>query len=1074
MSTLFSDLAPNTIALALLLVTSGFLLLVVGLSRLVFLRMSLRNMVRRPSQTVILLCGLMLSTVFITASLGLSDSFTASENMYRLAQLGQVDEAVSGHFSVDQFAAASARLKQQAGVRATAGVLLLRHGADVTNVRTSLTQTRLDVYGLPPAFDQVYGPVTDQQGHIVHFADLRADEIMVSATVAKIMDVRPGDTLSIQTEIGPLTSKVSHILSTDVVVTSGELLSNAPFPEILLPLATFQQMYEQGLHQPIAPNVLCISNMTQGSSQAILNLLQQIFQVAPLDPRIHIPGTTQFDTTQIHPLRSAIVGALNEVPFTSGLALDNSPAGREYALLLPAFTWLLIGAGMVFLILLCLLLAAERKVELGISRALGLQRQHLVQLFLLEACGYGVLAALLGVPLGVGAVALELWALGHLPTVNLGPDVIASSAFHVPLYLQVSWQSLLSAGCLSVLATAGVACLAAFWISRLNIVTAIRNLDDFTAVRSSLSGLLRALWQKPRDASGHPLPENLAWRFTHSLGAVGKLFWGLFQRGPLCLLCGLALLVSGQVWMHEVGIVLLLTSGGLLAAWATQGLRTESLWQALFQRLGWSWIGVSWVVYGMQVGSNALFSALVSLPNTTFDSTTVGQGPILLSLLLQIGGCVILVMTNLDLLAALLSFVLKRSRSLAPLSRMSVAYPLTFRFRARVTVTLLSSISFLIMLLLTNNLGQAQQGQVQVTSGNFQLEVQLTPDEQHQLGAAIQHVPSTLPQDIAAVSQMRLLYDPVNQDGTAPLPVRLYVPGQPVQQTGTAPLSGPLVVDDTFFNVSTMPLFASAQGYASARQVWDAVKNQPGDAVMRYDNSLRGLPTSNGFAPFSVDVPESSARSAPYHRLTIIGLLPADVHWSNILLSTRTASQITPHPSSFTTYYYLQLQPEVQTNVAISHLEQVLHTGRYGMQFVSLDAADANMLTADLTLFLVGYLASGLLFGALSISVIVSRAVVERRQQIGMLRALGFTRTRILGVFVVESSFVITVGLATGTSLAVWLAAHIARQLYQNFPFPLETVALIFLGSYLIAVVCIALPARRASRIPPAEALRYE
>ncbi|MDQ2717383.1 MAG: FtsX-like permease family protein, partial [Chloroflexota bacterium] len=1031
-------------------------------------------MVRRPGQTVILLCGLLLSTIFITASLGLNDSFTNSEKTYRLEQLGQVDEAVSGPFSIDQFAQADARLKQQPDVQTTAGILLLRHSADVTNERTLLTQTRFDIYGLPPAFDQVYGPVTDQQGHRAHFADLRADDIMVSATVAKIMDVRPGDTLSIQTEVGSLTSKVSHILSTDVVVTSGELLSSAPYPEILLPLATFQQLYEQGLHQPIAPNVLCIRNTAQGSSQVILNLLQHIFQVAPLDPRTHIPGTTQFDSVQIHPLRSVIVGALAGQPFTSGRALDNSPAGREYELLLPAFTWLLVGAGMLLLVLLCLLLAAERRSELGISRALGLQRQHLVQIFLMEACGYGVMAALPGVPLGVGAVALELWALGQLPTVNLGPDVAAGGVFHVQLHLYVSWQSLLSAGCLTVLATAGVVCLVALWISRLNIVAAIHNLDDSATVRSSLSDLLRALWQKPHDASGQPLPEDLARHFTRSLETVGKLLWSLFCSGPLCLLCGFLLLVSAQAWPHEVAIVLLLTSGGLLLAWTGLDLRIGQPWRSVFQRLGWSWIGGSWLVYGMQVGNNALFSALVSLPNTTFDSATVGLEPILLSMLLQIGGCVILVMTNLDLLAALLSFLLKRSRSLAPLSRISVAYPLTFRFRAQVTVTLLSSITFLIMLLLTNNLGQAQQGQVQVTSGNFQVEVELTQDQQQQLGAAIQRLPSTRPQDIAAVSQMQLLYDPANQDGSTPQAVRLYVPGQPVQQADTAPLGGPLVVDDTFLATSTMPMFASAQGYASARQVWDAIKNHPGDAVMRYNSSLRGLPTSDGFAPFPVEVPESSARSAPYHRLTIIGLLPANVHWSNILLSTRTARQITPHPSPFFNFHYLRLQPGVQEELAIRHLEQVLHLGRYGIQFVSLDAADANTLTADLTLFLVGYLASGLLFGALSIGVIVSRAVVERRQQIGMLRALGFTRTRILGVFVVESSFVITVGLATGTGLAVWLAAHIARQMYQNFPFPLETVALIFLGSYLITVVCIALPARRASRIPPAEALRYE
>ncbi|HVU70738.1 MAG TPA: FtsX-like permease family protein, partial [Ktedonobacteraceae bacterium] len=663
---------------------------------------------------------------------------------------------------------------------------------------------------------------------------------------------------------------------------------------------------------------------------------------------------------------------------------------------------------------------------------------------------------------------------GQLPTVNLGPEVAASSAFHVPLHLAVSWQSLLGAGCLSVLATSAVAGLAALWISRLNIVAAIRNLDDVAAVRASFADLLRALWQRPRDAAGQPLAESPLQSLARWSGAVIRLVWGGLLRGPLCLPGALILFASGQEWAHTLGLILLLTSAGLLLAWGGQSLRIGKFFRMLLRRLGWTWIGASWVVYGVQAGNTVLFAALASLPSVHFDSTTVGQGPILLSFLLQIGGCVVVLMANLDLVAALLTFLLRHVRGLAPLSRMSMAYPLTFRFRAQVTVTLLSCITFLIMLLLTNNLGQAQQGQAQVTSGNFQLTVTLTSEEQQQLGASIQSLPDTLPRDIAAVSQMRLLYDPVNQDGSSPQPVHVYVPGQPVQQTGTDALSGPLVVDDTFLTLNTMPLFAAAQGYTSAAQVWNALKNQPGVAVMRYDNRLKGLPTSDGFTPFTVEVPQSSAPRAPYHRLTIIGLLPANAHWSNILLSSKTASQVTSQPSSLFTYYYLRVQPGMRSDLVIGHLEQLLHTGRYGVQFVSLDASDASTLTSDLTLFLVGYLASGLVFGALSISVIVSRAVVERRQQIGMLRALGFTRTRILGLFIVESSFIITVGLATGTALAIWLAAQVARQLYQSFPFPLGTVALIFLGSYLVVVACIALPSRRASHIPPAEALRYE
>ena len=47
-------------------------------------------------------------------------------------------------------------------------------------------------------------------------------------------------------------------------------------------------------------------------------------------------------------------------------------------------------------------------------------------------------------------------------------------------------------------------------------------------------------------------------------------------------------------------------------------------------------------------------------------------------------------------------------------------------------------------------------------------------------------------------------------------------------------------------------------------------------------------------------------------------------------------------------------------------------------------------------------------FGAFSIGIITSRSVVERRQQIGMLRALGFSRAMVWRTFLLESSFVIT------------------------------------------------------------------
>ena len=89
-------------------------------------------------------------------------------------------------------------------------------------------------------------------------------------------------------------------------------------------------------------------------------------------------------------------------------------------------------------------------------------------------------------------------------------------------------------------------------------------------------------------------------------------------------------------------------------------------------------------------------------------------------MVLPILGAVVLVMTNLDLLTILLSAGLRRVRRVAPISRIGLAYPLTFRFRTGVTVALLSLIMFLVLLLVTTNLGAIQEAQATTSSGGFQ------------------------------------------------------------------------------------------------------------------------------------------------------------------------------------------------------------------------------------------------------------------------------------------------------------------------------------------------------------------
>ena len=123
----------------------------------------------------------------------------------------------------------------------------------------------------------------------------------------------------------------------------------------------------------------------------------------------------------------------------------------------------------------------------------------------------------------------------------------------------------------------------------------------------------------------------------------------------------------------------------------------------------------------------------------------------------------------------------------------------------------------------------------------------------------------------------------------------------------------------------------------------------------------------------------------------------------------------------------------------------------------------------------------GLIVGVAAHGVISARAVVERRQQIGVLRAIGFRRGMVQAVFVIESSFIALTSIVVGTFLGLVLAENIVRDTktqpsWENMTLvvPWGTFGVIFLVVYVVAVAATLAPAVRASRIHPAEALRYQ
>jgi putative ABC transport system permease protein len=128
------------------------------------------------------------------------------------------------------------------------------------------------------------------------------------------------------------------------------------------------------------------------------------------------------------------------------------------------------------------------------------------------------------------------------------------------------------------------------------------------------------------------------------------------------------------------------------------------------------------------------------------------------------------------------------------------------------------------------------------------------------------------------------------------------------------------------------------------------------------------------------------------------------------------------------------------------------------------------------TLFIIGLSLSavGLMVGGVGVVAIMMISVTERTREIGVRKALGATRGTILWQFLVEAvtltSLGAGIGLVVGTGIAMLIRA------YSPIPaaVPASAVIMALLTSAVTGVAFGMVPALRAARLDPVEALRYE
>ncbi len=133
-----------------------------------------------------------------------------------------------------------------------------------------------------------------------------------------------------------------------------------------------------------------------------------------------------------------------------------------------------------------------------------------------------------------------------------------------------------------------------------------------------------------------------------------------------------------------------------------------------------------------------------------------------------------------------------------------------------------------------------------------------------------------------------------------------------------------------------------------------------------------------------------------------------------------------------------------------------------------------NQLSDSLGAFLVAVALISLLVGSIGIMNIMLVTVTERTREIGIMKALGYSSTDVLLLFIVEAMILSLLGGIMG--LGVGLAGAYAVTNFLNLPFLYPHYILeIGLGvALIVGVAAGAYPANKAAKMNPVEALRYE
>jgi putative ABC transport system permease protein len=958
--------------LAYVVLTVLLVILLLAARRRVLARMALRNISRRKKYSAIIVVGLLIATAMISASLVVGDTLDYVIKSDVFDSTGDTDIVLTIEDDTGIYQFFDETVAYDIIERLDDGSLphidevapAIREVCSAIHPETAASASSAYIFAYDP--ENMINELVDVDGGAISPDLIVGGNAVINEELADSLEVDIGDSITVYPKNGlPAALQIS-------AVAANEGMGNWRFSDmVFVHLSYAQSVIFQKPSMITTIDISCAGSMEEGylvTDEAVAEL------------REALPGAEDYTFTELKK---------DGVEQAEGVA----DAISQLFVLMSSFT---IIAGVALIVNLFVMLAEERKSEMGISRAIGMQRRDLTQTFVFEGLVYALAAAAVGTFFGLLIAFIMISAFATI----IGGGGMA-------FVLHFEWTSLALAMLAGFLITMLTVIAASWRVSKLNIVRAIRDIPEPVQTRTGRKYLL---------------------------------------YGVMAIALGILLLYGGGSSRQAVG-----TSSGM--ALVALGAALTAV-RFVRPRVPFTAAGFWMIFYSLDPLKiePALFGELEG----NLEMFIVGG-------VVMVTGGVLMAMFNSDLILDGLVRVFGRNRTLLPVFRAAVSYPMNKKFRTGLSVFIFALIMFTVVVIAMNASFQRESvdNLTEKFSGGFEVvgySLREIPSEN--LTEAVESVNDALGADVI---------DRMESVRTALVTLEVVGINDPVRRN----LVG---FSEEMLGEGGFSLAQRSGQYESDEDAWNALKEDHNLTIL--DGTVVAADVGVSFGTWYAgigDVVTTTFADGTTVNLTVIGIMD-----QMIVAGAFTSEAFVEATAAVSSRNLFYVDTARVTGLTDEEVKDALEKGlaEYGFSGIVIkDIIEEVMkISSSMMQLMEVFLGVGLVVGIAGLGIITIRNIAERRQEIGVMRAIGFQKNMVLGTFLIETSFVSLLGIVMGVVLGLLISHSLfywaGFSEFSRFVIPWGEVLLVLLIAFAITILSTLPPSRAAARLAPAEALR--